>query len=396
MFKYFKHITLFTILVLLTTSADINDKLSDGDKVQTVVIDAGHGGHDSGCLGGHSQEKKIALKIALYLGGYIEKYLKDVKVIYTRKTDVFVELEERAAIANRNNADLFISIHCNAASPTAHGAETYVMGLHKNDGNLRVAQRENSVIELEDNYKERYGDFDPSSPESYILLSLNQNAYLEQSTLFASKVQEQFEKRVGLFNRGVKQAGFWVLWRTTMPSVLIESGFLTNSKEEDFLVSTKGQEYIASAIFRAFRAYKKEMENSAQEILSQEEIFDNPAPNISIEETKQEQKKEVSKEIQIVTKDYTDILNQSLYFKIQFMASKTLMDLSDSKYNGVENLHIEQWKTYNRYVSGPYDTFENAKKAKSKIKDLGFKDAFIVPYLNNERVSMTEVEHLIR
>lgn len=230
--------------------------------VDTVVIDAGHGGKDPGTHGMYVKEKDVALKIALKVGYYIEKNCPGVKVVYTRKDDRYLGLDERAALANKNKADLFICIHANAVSKAEiYGTETYVMGLHKTEGNLEVAKRENAVILLDDNYKERYEGFDPDSPESNILFSLTQSAYQESSLKFAEKVEGQFKGRVGRRSHGVKQAGFWVLWRTAMPSVLIEVGFLTNPKEEKFLREENGQELIASGIYRAFKDYKAQVES---------------------------------------------------------------------------------------------------------------------------------------
>lgn len=229
--------------------------------IRTIVIDAGHGGKDPGCHGEKHNEKTVALAVALKLGKYIEEHFKDVKVIYTRKTDVFVELNERAAIANRANADLFICIHCNASpNKAAFGSETYVMGLHKSKGNLDVAKRENASILFEDDYKKKYDGFDPNSDEAAIIFTLYQNAYLEQSLNLASKMQLEYKTKAGRTDKGVKQAGFLVLWKTAMPSLLTEIGFLTNPEEEKFLGSDKGQDYVASSIFRAFRKYKNEME----------------------------------------------------------------------------------------------------------------------------------------
>jgi len=231
-------------------------------KVDVVVIDAGHGGHDNGTHGRLLKEKDVALNIALKVGSYIEKNIPGVKVIYTRRDDRYLALDERADIANKNKADLFICIHANANPNTkAFGTETFVMGLHKDEGNLAIAQRENSVILMDENYEERYEGFNPKSPESYILFTLTQSAYQESSLKFASKVEGQFKDRVGRLSRGVKQAGFVVLWRTTMPSVLIETGFLTNSTEEKFLAGDQGQELIASGIYRAFKEYKNEVES---------------------------------------------------------------------------------------------------------------------------------------
>ncbi|MBS0000124.1 MAG: N-acetylmuramoyl-L-alanine amidase [Cyclobacteriaceae bacterium] len=234
-------------------------------KVDKVVIDAGHGGKDPGTHGLISEEKDIALKIALELGRIIKDNLKDVEVIYTRNNDTFVELDDRANMANKKDADVFISIHCNSVPRNQHliyGTETYVMGQHTSEGNFEVTKRENSVILLEKDYEERYEGFDPKSPESLILFSLYQNAYINNSLNLADKIEHQFSKRVGRNSRGVRQAGFWVLWRTSMPSVLIEVGYLSNPKEEKYLNDELGQVYLASGIFRAFRDYKDELESN--------------------------------------------------------------------------------------------------------------------------------------
>ncbi len=264
-----RNITRFFVLLAITLLVSLNGPLQAQYKVRKVVLDAGHGGKDSGTTGKFSKEKDIALAVALKTGTYIEEHLPDVEVIYTRKDDTYLKLEERAMIANRNNADVFISIHVNALPrevPTARknavkGTETYVMGLHKTEGNLDVAKRENAVILLEEDYKERYEGFDPNSPESHILFSLTQSADQENSLLLADMVEKQFGERAGRRSLGVKQAGFWVLWRTSMPSVLVEIGFLTNQKEEKDLNDASVQGNIASGIFRAFRDYKNQIES---------------------------------------------------------------------------------------------------------------------------------------
>jgi len=228
--------------------------------LRTVVIDAGHGGKDPGTRGKHHYERNITLAIALELGKVIQEFQPDVKVIYTRKTDVFVELDERAAIANRNNADLFISIHCNAGAKHIFGTETYCMGPNTNSGNLDVAKRENSSVLYEKDYLQKYNGFNPKSPLAHIFFSNMQSAYITNSLRFASHCEKQFKDRAGRHSRGVKQAGFVVIWKTAMPSVLIETGYLSYPTEEEYLSSENGQVYMASAIYRAFRDYKKEME----------------------------------------------------------------------------------------------------------------------------------------
>lgn len=260
-----RNIALIPLLVLALILGSFKTTGVKMYKVDKVVIDAGHGGKDPGAHGVFSQEKNVALKIASELGRIIKENLPDVEVIYTRTNDQFVELDDRANIANKNDADVFISIHCNsvpANKEIIYGTETYVMGNHTSEGNFEVTKRENSVIMLEENYEEKYEGFDPESPESLILFSLYQNAYINNSLNLADKIEYQFEKRVGRNSRGVRQAGFWVLWRTSMPSVLVEVGYLSNPKEERYLNDDLGQVYLASGIFRAFRDYKNEIESN--------------------------------------------------------------------------------------------------------------------------------------
>jgi N-acetylmuramoyl-L-alanine amidase len=244
----------------LVTPPDSGASTAQVYRLRTVVLDAGHGGKDRGCTGVKAREADVALKIVLALGRQIEENMPDVKVVYTRKKDVFVKLADRAGIANKHNADLFISVHCNASSPGAYGTEVWTMGPHKTDANLTVAKRENAVILQEENYKERYSGFDPTSPQSHILFSLYQSAHIVNSIRFAQKVDKEFRTSVKRPSRGVKQAGFLVLWKSTMPAVLIEAGFLTNRREEQYLNDKTNQSYMALGIYRAFRDYKNELE----------------------------------------------------------------------------------------------------------------------------------------
>ncbi len=253
---------IFTLSIIVSLCAFTPLEKRPKYKVRMVVIDAGHGGKDPGALGKYSKEKEITLKVALAVGSTIKKNFPDIKVLYTRMTDKFVELQERASIANRNRADLFISIHCNSNnSSTIHGTETYAMGLHTSEGNLDVAKRENAAILLEDNHEKKYEGYDPDSPMSHILFANYQSAYLENSLRFASKVEAQLHSKAGRYSRGVKQAGFIVLWKTAMPSTLIEIGFVSNRAEEKYLRSAVGQQAIANGISHAFKAYKEEIEN---------------------------------------------------------------------------------------------------------------------------------------
>jgi N-acetylmuramoyl-L-alanine amidase len=323
-----------------------------GKGIKIVVIDAGHGGKDPGCNGAVHNEKEVTLAIALKLGKLIEDKLKDVKVIYTRTTDVFVELEERAQIANRNNADLFISIHCNAAAkyvtykdkngktqyktwkdkkgkihkketvnPVPYGSETYVMGLKNEKGKMEVAKRENASMLLEDNYEKTYNGFDPNSDEAYIIMSLTTSAYVEQSAKFASYIQKEYKEKAGRIDKGVQRQSIWVLWRTAMPSILTEVGFLTNPIEEKFLGSDKGQTYLASAIFRALRNYKNEIENRTEsytdeidklEPLENENlVFEREHPELKNKEIQEEEKQDSSSGISNDEEKYNSIIKSA-------------------------------------------------------------------------------------
>lgn len=327
-------------------------------KITTVVIDAGHGGKDPGAIGKHAKEKDIVLKIALKTGQYIEEYLKDVKVIYTRKTDRFVELYKRAEIANTNNADVFISIHCNAINSSAtYGSETYVMGLHKENANLNVAMMENAAILLENNEDDYYEGFDINAPESYISLALKKDNFMEQSVIIADQIQKQFKNRVGRKDRGVKQAGFLVLWRTSMPGILIELGFLSNPTEERFLNSEEGQVYMASAIYRAFKEYKLayEKENSVA------------ATQITDSEAKVD-------------------------YRVQFLTSSNELPLSDHKLKGIPEVSSYHQNGLYKYTSGHFGSGRDAESHMKAIREKGFNDAFIVAFQNNIRISMSEAK----
>ncbi|OFY72233.1 MAG: N-acetylmuramoyl-L-alanine amidase [Bacteroidetes bacterium RIFCSPLOWO2_12_FULL_37_12] len=250
-------IILFSFLLTLGSFKPLNPHKY---KVKTVVIDAGHGGKDSGCLGKKLKEKNISLAVAIKLGRLIKSNDPSVRVLYTRSSDKFIDLHHRASLANKNNADLFISIHCNSGPNDACGSETYSMGLHVTDENLKVAQRENAVILKEDNYVEKYDGFNPNSSEAYILFSLFQNAFLEQSLKLAGNIENELATREGRKSRGVKQAGFLVLYKTSMPSVLVELGFLTNPRDENFLSISANQDSVAGDLFTAIMNYKGELE----------------------------------------------------------------------------------------------------------------------------------------
>ncbi|TVR73261.1 MAG: N-acetylmuramoyl-L-alanine amidase [Marinilabiliales bacterium] len=383
--------------------------VSDGAyRLRTVVIDPGHGGRDPGALGRRSREKDIVLAVSLKLGEYINQHLPDVNVIYTRSTDEFVELHRRAEIANRNNADLFISIHANAnTNRTVRGTDTFVMGHHTSKENLEVAMKENAAILLEDDYDEQYEGFDPNSSESYIIFSLMQNTYLSQSLDFASYVQGQFRERVGRVDRGVRQAGFLVLWQTTMPSVLIEVGFISNEEEERFLMSEQGQAYIASAIFRAFRDYKVSIERKSDALYAagggninrngrrdsrvagaasgnSGTVAENSADIASVD-SEQEAKEMERQETVPKTGEGDEVV-----FKVQVGSSRNKIPLDSDFFGGIEDVEVFESGGLFRYVVGASATLEDAAELRTKLQQI-FPDAFIVAVSEGRLVSLQEV-----
>jgi N-acetylmuramoyl-L-alanine amidase len=449
-------------------------------KVKIIVIDPGHGGKDPGCNGVSHKEKDIALAVALKFGKLIEENMKDVKVIFTRKTDIFVDLEDRAKIANENNADLFISIHCNAAgkpvmikdsktgkmrpktfknskgklivvetvNPVPYGSETYVMGLKNEEGKMKVAQRENSVILLEDNYEAKYQGFDPNSEESYIIMSNYTASYVIQSAGLALKIQEEYSKKAGRVDKGVHRQSIWVLWRTAMPSVLTELGYLTNPQEEIFLSSEKGQNYMASSLFRAFRRYKDEQEgvkktynddienqkpldkeiyvtpndssnnektdfeslkkqpeptkkdSSKVEKNKQEPVVVNPKD--SENETKQEKEvdkndiiktfKEKTKKDSIVKQKDTPVIikKDEIIFKVQFASADKEIQDTKTKFPNVSDVSFYKYGEVFKYTSGNFSNIDEAAKLQAKLRELGYKDCFVVAFKNNTRMDINE------
>lgn len=359
--------------------------------VKTVCIDAGHGGHDPGCHGASAKEKHVALAMALKLGKHIEDNFPDVKVVYTRKTDVYLKLWERAAIANKAKADLFICIHANANdNKAAFGTETYVMGLHKSESNLNVAKRENSSILLEEDYKTKYSDFDPNSPESYIVLTMRQDAFIDQSLSFAAKIQQQFKERVGRKDRGVKQAGFLVLHQTNMPSVLIETGFLTNKEEEKFLASAQGQDYMSSAVYRAFKSYKYEIEGkegAENESVKEKEIIKEVKPKI-IEKSKTKQ--EIKKQKREDKKNKNELVEEGVVFKVQFATSSKKLELLPQNFKGLENVELYKAGGLYRYVVGKETNMTDANSLQLKVRNKGYRDAFVIAFSNGKRISISE------
>jgi N-acetylmuramoyl-L-alanine amidase len=353
-YKLIVFLLLVIVCVYLPANSLVSSEETEKYKIKTVVIDPGHGGIDPGALGKKSLEKDIVLSVAKKLGKYIEEYFDDVQVIFTRKSDKFIELHKRADIANKNKADLFISLHANSnRNRNAYGTETYAMGLHTDEQNLEVAKLENSVITFESDYTTKYEGYDPNSAESFIIFSLMQNTYLEQSLEFASFVQDQFRERAKRADRGVKQAGFLVLWKTTMPSVLVEIGYISNPNEEKFLNSDQGQDYVASAIFRAFRDYKASIES----------------------------KSDFSK---IITSN-----EEEIKFKVQISSSRKQIPLDSDFFKNMENVEEIKVNKMFKYVVGDETNYKDITEYREKIK-MNFPDAFIIALKNGKIITLKE------
>ncbi len=405
-----KHIYISLLLLICFIASSFSSKFKPVFGVKVIVIDAGHGGKDPGCHGSKYNEKDIALAVSLKLGKYIEENLKDVKVIYTRSTDVFVELQERAEIANKAKADLFISIHCNSACvrdkkqkrdicrDQVHGAETYVMGIKNEKGKLDIAKRENSAILLEDDYVKKYDGFDPNSDESYIIMSMFADTYLDQSLNFAAKTQQQYSKQAGRADKGVKRASLWVLWRTYMPSVLTEIGYLTNLQEELFLGSENGQNSIAYGIFRSFREYKDEIEGTVKKyddsFEKQETYKMDKHDSLKIENNKNVHKPEkndtIAKVINIKKDDNkaTAPINAGIVYKVQLLSSDKKIALNSDKFKNIEKLGEYVDKGIYKYTAGEYANQQDAKELQLILRKKGFKDAFVISMQDNKRIAL--------
>ena len=351
---------IFFIILMSFVSADL---FAQANKVQTVVIDAGHGGKDAGAVGKKSKEKDITLAVAKKTGEYIKKKYPDVKVVYTRDKDVFVELIERARIANRNNADMFISIHCNsvAKSPKTSGAETFIMGDHRNSANLAVAKRENASILYESNAEENYGGFDPNSTEAYIAFSFIQSEFKQHSLEMAELIQNELVTKAKRGDRGVQQAGFMVLYKTAMPSVLVELGFISNPTEEQYMMSADGQDYLASAIYRAFCTYKTNYEKNSVN-LQQEVVEQSPTP----------EKPAIDK-------------NKGIVYKVQFASKSRKVENPQNVYKNLQDVDCYEHNGMFKYTAGCFATKAEADAYLNEVVAKGYSDAFVVKFEDGVR-----------
>ena len=402
----------------------------NAQKIQTLVIDAGHGGKDPGCHGAIHHEKDVSLAVALRLGALIDSVFPELNVVYTRTTDVFVELEARAQIANKSKADLFISIHCNAAgkpvtytdaltgkqkvryytngrgrkvpletsNPVPYGSETYVMGLKNEAGKMQVASRENSVMLLEDNFEKTYQGFDPEKEESYIIMSHYTQSYVMQSALLGKHIQDAYGSLAGRIDKGVHRQSIWVLWRTAMPSVLTEIGYLTNPKEECFLGHKNGQFRIAWSIFSGFCAYKKSLDPESKSMAEQ---------NIALPKIDNENRLDVdlcsdwpettSKKPVVntpaVVLDTTVVVipKNTPVYKIQILSSPKKIDLQAEVFKDVAPVDVYEMTGIYKYTCGQYLEKNKAMERLKTLKSMGFSGAFIVVFKNGVRVNSEDL-----
>ena len=413
---------LLAIAVCANTFTLLGQSL-DRYSVRTVVIDPGHGGKDSGAIGvgKKTMEKDIVLPISLRLGALIEEHFPDVRVAYTRKDDTFVELRDRSKFANSQNADLFISIHCNSfpKKRSVCGIETYVLGLHKSEDNLRVAMLENAVITYEDNFESKYEGYDPNSEESYIIFSMLQNAHLDQSLDFASQAQREMLQRTGLADRGVRQAGFWVLVGTSMPSILVEAGFLSNAKDEDYLRTESGRETIAQAIFSAFSNYKHEVDriNGLSTGTSTEttkpQTADKPTTKPADKPTTKPADKPTTKPADKPATKPTDkattttpkpntpkpadkpadkptTANQGVAYRIQLLSASSAVAIANHpQLSAIGNVDELYTNGRYRYCTGLSPHYSDIQTKLTEIRQT-FPDAFIIAFINGIQVSVQD------
>lgn len=423
-----KRILLVFIALFLLVGSVFSQK-KELKKVKIVMIDPGHGGKKPGAIGKKSKEKDITLSIALKLGETIKANFKDVTVLYTRESDVDIDLAERAQMANRAKADLFISIHANSHKKSEpSGTETFVMGLSTSKANMEVARLENADILLEDDYKNNseYQGFDPNAPESYIMFTLYQNAYLEKSLNFAEYIQNQYKSRVKTIDRGVKQGELFVLYKTSMPAVLTEIGFISNPKEEEYMMSEEGQNEYVYCIASAFAKYKATEENSElveipapkrqkkastitennkkQTKITENKPTDNQAQNLEvkvkiIDSTANNGEQQVAgiqttKADSTSTQTNTIVAVEAVEYRVQFLVTKNKLAEDDPALKGVTGYNTYEQDGTLRYTKGNERNIEKAKEIQKELKEIGFKDAFIVPFYKGERISGYEAKKI--
>lgn len=397
---------LFKIVLCFIALVGVNEVKGDPAKKFTVVIDAGHGGHDPGAIGRRGKEKNINLKVALKLGQYIQNNCSDTRVIYTRKNDTFIPLYRRAEIANEAKANLFISIHTNSIasrSTRVSGSETYTLGLYKTEENLEVAKKENAVILIEDDYRQRYAGFNPNSSESYIIFEFMQDKYMAQSVNFAKMIQRQFRSS-GRLDKGVHQAGFLVLRETSMPSVLVELGYISNPVEENYLLSESGSTTLAKSIYNAFVSYKKQQGYRASAPL--EAIPETPAEEPQ-ESTPQQPDTETdtiaeATGLPTVSGQAAEVAEASTpdtkrrqsngrpVFKIQILTSGTVLPAGNKRFKGLSPVRHYKENGIVKYTYGEDTDYNRILRLKRNQVDAKFRDAFIIAFKDGEKMDINQ------
>lgn len=408
--NYSKTLLILILCILIAGNSFSATSVKQDSKQMVVVIDPGHGGKDPGAVSKTVREKDVVLGIGLKLGKLINENYPDVRVVFTRSTDVFIPLIDRSRIANKNKADLFISIHANfCGTPSTRGTETFLLGEARTGDNLDVAMKENSVIQLEDNYKITYEGFDPNSSESYIMFTTIQGDYLKQSLSFARDIQQQFQSRINSSNRGPKQAGFLVLRMSAMPSVLVETGFISNKEEANYISSEDGQRNIALSILEAFRKFKnknsgiankkdieeiankaKPAETEAKPVVETEnKIVENKTENKIVSTTILPEKPEIKKVEPLRTTDTVkaNLPENIVYYTIQIAASTTPAEAVSANFKGVKNIKRDKIDKYYRYYVGNESSIDNLASLLQQVKQK-FPQAFIVSFVDDKRVPL--------
>ena len=365
-FESIRYLVFFFVLYFLFFSPF--ESISQNDKF-IVVLDAGHGGNDPGNTGNGYREKNIVLKVVKEIQLELKK-IEGIKVILTRDEDMLINLWKRGEIANKAKANLFVSVHCDAHTSNAYGAGTFVLGLHANKRNFEVAKRENAVISLEENFKERYEGFDPNSQESVLGLTLLQEENLDKSFSLAAEIQQNFSQNLKRKNRGVKQAGFVVLHQTYMPSVLIELGFLTNKNEGKFLNSKVGQQKMAKEIAKSITKYYQKLK----------------ANTIVVNQDKNSDESKINTSFSNETK-----IEKEVIFKIQIASSKNKIKVKSYNFRGLRNVQRVKVGSYYKYYYGITSSYKEVKNALLKAKEKGYSDAYIAAFENGEKTSLSKV-----
>ncbi|WP_445736173.1 N-acetylmuramoyl-L-alanine amidase family protein [Mariniflexile sp.] len=372
--KTYRVLLFVSFIAVLTFSSFIKVDKNQAREQFVVVLDAGHGGHDPGNMGNGYKEKDIALNIVLDIGRQLEKN-PNIKVVYTRDRDVFVDLFVRGQIANKAKADLFVSVHCNSHHSDAHGTETFVLGTHRNQTNFEVAKKENSVIFLESDYKSTYGGFDPNSAESVMSILISQEEYLDQSIMLASLIQKRFTSKLQRSNRGVKQAGFIVLHQTVMPSVLVEVGFLTFKEEGAYLNSPKGQKDMSNSITSAILEYKHALDGNVGDFVFEDDT--DSTATLSLVET--------PKPIEQIKP-----MDNAIVYKVQIAATSSPIEPKPNNFNGLSNVSREKEGGLFKYFYGNTSDFNVTKTLEEEAVKKGYKSSFIVAFKDGKKISLEE------